>query len=179
MRTRLFFLVFVMKDFGHLEEIAQKAASRHACDVVQLSYRREQPGWVLRVLIERRGADPRHGSGVDHALCAAVSRDLSHAIDVEDAIIDSFVLEVSSPGIERPLTRLADYDRFKGLKIRLETASPIAGRKRYSGTIRGAEGDRVSLALEDGETAVIPFDEIAKAHLACEGGEVVSRSGEK
>jgi ribosome maturation factor RimP len=163
----------------HLVEIAQKVASRHDCDVVQVSYRREQPGWVLRVLIEKRGSDPRHGSGVDHALCGAVSRDLGEAIDVEDAIIDSFVLEVSSPGIERPLTRLADYERFVGRAAHVETTAPIAGRKRHEGKILGARGEDVALEQADGAIAAVPFRLIAKAHLVYETSEMISKAGEK
>jgi ribosome maturation factor RimP len=168
-----------MKDIGHLEEIAQRVAARHACDVVQVVYRREQPGWVLRVLIERRGADPRTGSGVDHALCGAVSRDLGEAIDVEDAIIDSFVLEVSSPGIERPLTRLGDFARFSGRKARVETAAPIDGRKRFNGRIAAVRGEQVTLEQEEGGIAVIPFAQIARAHLVFETSEILSKAGEK
>jgi ribosome maturation factor RimP len=168
-----------MVNVEHLDEIAQKVATRHACDVVQVTYRREQPGWVLRVLIEKRGSDPRHGSGVDHALCGKVSRELSDAIDVEDAIIDAFVLEVSSPGVERPLTRLADYERFAGREARVETSAPIAGRKRYSGKLLGVRGEDVTVAQDDGEIAVVPFQEIVKAHLVYEKGEMISKAGEK
>jgi ribosome maturation factor RimP len=168
-----------MVDVEYLDEMARKIAARHACEVVQVTYRREQPGWILRVLIERRGADPRRGSGVDHALCGRVSRDLGEAIDVEDAIIDSFTLEVSSPGIERPLTRLADYERFQGSLARLETAAPIAGSKRFRGRILGVRGEDVSLAREDGGAAVLPFRQIVKAHLVYEANGMISESGEK
>jgi len=172
-------MVAKMVNIEHLDEIAQKIAARHACDVVQVIYRREQPGWVLRVLIERRGSDPRIGSGVDHALCSKVSRDLGDAIDVEDAIIDLFVLEVSSPGIERPLTRLVDYDRFKGREARVDTSAPVAGCKRFRGRILGARGEDVTLMRDNGGIAVIPFEKIAKAHLVYEMNEMISKAGEK
>ena len=168
-----------MVNVEHLNGIAQKVAAHHGCDVVQITYRREQPGWVLRVLIERRGSDPRHGSGVDHALCSAVSRDLGDAIDVEDALIDSFVLEVSSPGIERPLNRLADYERFKGRAALVETSAPVAGSKRHSGTIVGVRGEEIALEQKDGAHAVIPFAKIAKAHLVFDENGMTSKAGEK
>jgi len=168
-----------MVNVEHLDEIAQKIATRHACDVVQVTYRREQTGWVLRVLIEKRGSDPMIASGVDHALCSKVSRDLGEAIDVEDAIIDSFVLEVSSPGIERPLTRLADFDRFKGREARVETSAPVGGGKRHKGRILGARGEDVELIRADGESVVIPFQKIAKAHLVYETDGMISEAGEK
>ena len=162
-----------------LNEIAQKAAALHDCEVVQVVYRREQPGWVLRVLIERRDADPDRGSGVNHALCSAVSRSLGDALDVEDTIADSFTLEVSSPGIERPLTRLTDFERFAGKKARVDTSAPIAGRKRHGGRIIGVRGEDVALEQEDGGVAAIPFTKIAKAHLVFDTNEVISRAGEK
>ena len=92
---------------------------------------------------------------------------------------DSFVLEVSSPGIERPLTRLADYERFAGREARLETSAPVAGRKRHCGRLLGVRGEEVALALADGEVAAIPFPKIAKAHLVYEKSEMVSKAGEK
>lgn len=168
-----------MVNVEQLNEIAQRAAALHGCEVVQVVYRREQPGWVLRVLVERRGADPDRGSGVDHALCGAVSRDLGNALDVEDVIADSFVLEVSSPGIERPLTRLADFERFKGKKARVDTSAPVSGRKRHGGRILGVRGGDVALEQEDGGIAAIPFTKIAKAHLVFDTNEVISRAGEK
>jgi ribosome maturation factor RimP len=145
---------------------------------VQVTYRREQPGWVLRVLIEKRGSDPRSGSGVDHALCGKVSRDLGDAIDVEDAIIDAFTLEVSSPGIERPLTRPEDFERFKGREARVETSAPVDNRKRFRGKILGVRGEDVTMAGDDGGIAVIPFRKIAKAHLVYEANEMISKAGE-
>ena len=168
-----------MVDVEHLNEIARNAAALHGCDVVQVSYRREQPGWVLRVLIERRDADPAHGSGVDHSLCSAVSRDLGNVLDVEDAIADSFTLEVSSPGIERPLTRPEDYARFAGKKARVETSAPVAGRRRHAGRIVGVKGEEVALEQGDGGVVAIPFAKVAKAHLVFDTDEVISKAGEK
>lgn len=168
-----------MKGLENIERIALPIAARHGCDVVQLTYRREQAGWVLRALIERRGADPRTGSGVDHALCAAVSRELGAAIEAEDAIAESFVLEISSPGIERPLTRPADFARFEGSEAKVETTAPVGGRKRFRGVLAGVRGDGVALSLPDGGTVNLEFGKISKAHLVFETGGVHSRAGEK
>ena len=80
-----------------------------------------------------------------------LSRALSAVLDVEDPIPSSYTLEVSSPGIDRPLTRPKDYARWAGHLARLETAEPIEGRRRFKGTLLGLEGDVVKLRLDDGQ----------------------------
>lgn len=113
----------------------------------------------LQVMIERR--DRREVSVDD---CAAVSHALSALLDVEDPIADAFVLEVSSAGLDRPLVRLSDFERFAGSQARLETAELIAGRRRYRGILGGVVEDRVRIAVE-GEDYEIPFAAITTAKL--------------
>jgi ribosome maturation factor RimP len=168
-----------MAKVERIEQIVQPIAARHDCDIVQITFRREPAGWVLRTLIEKRGSDPRKGSGIDHALCAAVSRELGTALEEAEAIAETFVLEVSSPGIERPLTRLADYERFEGREVRIELSSPLGGRKRFNGMIAGVHGDEVSLTLSGGDTVSVSFEKISKAHLVFEKIEMHCRAGEK
>src|SRR5690606_27263248 len=81
--------------------------------------------------------------------CALLSRQLSAVLDVEDPIASEYTLEVSSPGIDRPLTRLTDFDRWEGYEARLETAELIDGRKRFKGVLAGTEGDEVLIELDD------------------------------
>jgi ribosome maturation factor RimP len=81
--------------------------------------------------------------------CAQLSRQLSAVLDVEDPIEREYTLEVSSPGIDRPLTRLQDFDRWEGYEAKLETAEPIDGRKRFKGVLAGTEGDEVLIELDD------------------------------
>ena len=114
---------------------------------------------VLQIMAERQGYG---GMGIDD--CAAVSRAASAILDVEDPILGSFTLEVSSPGIDRPLTRLRDFERFAGHDARIETALTIDGRKRFTGRILGVTGEDVILATSEGELAVA-FTGIAKAKL--------------
>lgn len=99
--------------------------------------------------------------------CADLSRAVSAILDVEDPMPGAYLLEVSSPGIDRPLVRLDDFQRFAGYEIRLETERPIAGRKRYRGRLLGVDDDRVRIETDDdtAEAAEIPFAEIAKAKL--------------
>jgi ribosome maturation factor RimP len=96
--------------------------------------------------------------------CAEISRSVSALLDVADPIADAYMLEVSSPGIDRPLTRPEDYDRFAGFEARVELGQPLDGRKRFRGRLLGRTGDHVRLASEAGEVQ-LPFADIAKAKL--------------
>ncbi|MBN9495723.1 MAG: ribosome maturation factor RimP [Alphaproteobacteria bacterium] len=96
--------------------------------------------------------------------CENLSRAVSAKLDVEDPIKAQYVLEVSSPGIDRPLTRGADFDRFKGHEARIETKFPVEGRKRFSGRLGGRQGDAVRIETQEGP-ATLPLAEIARAKL--------------
>ncbi len=97
---------------------------------------------ILQIMIERVG-----GTQVNVDDCEKASRQISAVLDVENAISDHYVLEVSSPGIDRPLTRMKDFDTYKGLEAKLETADKIDGSKRFRGRIVGLEGDVVLLDI--------------------------------
>lgn len=127
-------------------------------DLVRLQLSRaDRP--VLQVMAERTDRSPM---GVDD--CAGISRALSALFDVEDPVPGAYSLEVSSPGLDRPLVRLADYERFKGFMARIETRDAIDGRKRFQGNIIGVEDETIRLEL-DGGTVDLPFHEIAKSKL--------------
>ena len=96
--------------------------------------------------------------------CAEISHTVSALLDVEAAIPGPFTLEVTSPGIDRPLVRLEDYDRFAGREARLRMAASIEGRKRFRGVLKGVAGECVRLGL-DGEEVALPFAAIAEATL--------------
>jgi ribosome maturation factor RimP len=99
--------------------------------------------------------------------CARLSTAVSAVLDVEDPILDAYTLEVSSPGIDRPLTRLKDFDRWEGYVAKIETSELIDGRKRFRGILAGTEGDEVLLTLEDHDEVTIglKFDWLADAKL--------------
>jgi ribosome maturation factor RimP len=97
--------------------------------------------------------------------CADLSRALSAVLDVEDPIDREYSLEVSSPGIDRPLTRPVDFDRWKGWVAKLETDELIDGRKRFKGTLSGIAGAEVMVTLDDGFEARIPFEALTDAKL--------------
>ena len=96
--------------------------------------------------------------------CAAISRAVSAVLDVEDPIAGAYTLEVSSPGIDRPLVRLADFDRFAGFEAKVEMDLAVNGRRRFQGRLLGTEGDAVRLRMEDSEV-VLPYADIRRAKL--------------
>lgn len=117
---------------------------------------------LLQIMADR----PEGGIVVDD--CAAISTAVSAALDVEDPIEEQYTLEVSSPGIDRPLTRLKDFDVWEGYEARLETFEQIDGRKRFKGILRGTEGDEVLVEIEEkGEMVTIglQFDWLSDAKL--------------
>lgn len=115
---------------------------------------------VLQIMAERSGGAP-----TDVEDCASLSSALSPVLEVEDPIAGAFVLEVSTPGIDRPLTRKGDFGAWAGHLAKLELAYPLDGRRRFSGIISGEDEDGVHLELEDGTELVAQVDELSKAHL--------------
>ena len=106
--------------------------------------------------------------GIEVDDCADISNAVSAVLDVEDPIIDAYALEVSSPGIDRPLTRLKDFEMFEGYEVKLETAEMVGGRRRFKGELAGTEEDEVLINIEDqGETVTIglKFDWLSDAKL--------------
>ena len=96
--------------------------------------------------------------------CAEISPSVSALLDAEDPIVGAYTLEVSCPGIDRPLTRPRDFERFAGFDARIETRDAIAGRRRFKGKLLGLAGGMVSIDVEE-ETVHLPFEAIAKARL--------------
>lgn len=115
---------------------------------------------VLQVMAERLD---RAGMTVDD--CAEISRTVSALLDVEDPIPSQYTLEVSSPGIDRPLVRLADFERFAGFDAKVELRTPVDGCRRFQGRLGGVEDGRVRLAVEDGAAVLLPFDDVQRARL--------------
>jgi ribosome maturation factor RimP len=117
---------------------------------------------TLQIMAER----PDGGIEVDE--CAKISNAISAVLDVEDPLVDSYVLEVGSPGIDRPLTRLKDFGTYEGYEAKVETSELIDGRKRFRGVLAGIEGEEVLINIEDqGETVTVglQFDWLAEAKL--------------
>ncbi len=115
---------------------------------------------VLQIMAERVDGAPMT---VDD--CADISRTVSALLDVEDPISGAYHLEVSSPGIDRPLTRLKDFERYAGFEARIETKALIDGRRRFKGVLKGTAGETVRVEIEGGALAELPFGGILRAKL--------------
>lgn len=120
------------------------------------------PAAVLQIMAERRDGRPM---SVDD--CARISRTVSALLDVEDPIAGAYTLEVSSPGIDRPLVKERDFERFVGHEARIETREPVAGRRRFRGRLEGLGEGVVRIVTEDGP-AEVAFRNIQKAKLVSE-----------
>lgn len=127
-------------------------------ELVEVQYRREGHGWVVRLFIDREG-------GVTIDDCASVSRQLSAWLDVEDLISHAYNLEVSSPGLERPLKKREDFIRFAGRKARVKLQEPLDGRRVFTGIIDRVGEDGVVLLLDEGPVS-LAFDVMARARLS-------------
>lgn len=113
---------------------------------------------TLQIMAER----PEGGIEVED--CAQISTAVSAALDVEDPILDTYTLEVSSPGIDRPLTRLKDFETFEGYEAKIETTELIDGRRRFKGELAGVEDDEVLINIEEG-TVGLKFEWLSDAKL--------------
>jgi ribosome maturation factor RimP len=132
-------------------------------DLWNLEFQKAGPKWLLRIYLDRE-----IGGGVTLSDCERVSRDLSTALDVEDFIPHAYTLEVSSPGLDRVLTRPEHFQRFAGSLIRIKTYQPINREKVFKGTLRGILDTFVKLEVSEGEIMAIPLSNIAKAQLEVE-----------
>ncbi len=128
--------------------------------MVDLEYRRESQGWVLRIYIDREG-------GVTVEDCAEVNREVGATLEVRNLIANPYVLEVSSPGLTRPLKKAEDFIKYQTRLVKVKTAKPIEGRRNFKGTLLGLEGERVRLMVE-GRIYEVPLQGITKANLEIE-----------
>jgi ribosome maturation factor RimP len=140
-----------------IEEIVAPTIVGMGYELVRIAMSR---GGTLQIMIE-----PADGRPMDVEDCATLSRALSAVLDVEDPISGAYTLEVSSPGIDRPLTREKDYVRWAGHLARVETTQPIDGRRRFKGTLLGLEDGAVKLKFDDGKEAIVPLALVTKAKL--------------
>jgi len=127
-----------------------------------MEFQKSGPKWLLRIYIDREGP------GVTLQDCEAVSRDLGMQLDVEDIIPHAYTLEVSSPGLDRALTKPEHFVRFTGSLVKIKTYQQINGEKVFRGKLLGADADRIKLELLAGDVLEVPLSNMAKASLEVE-----------
>ena len=168
-------------DKDKLREIAERVAGSSGLEIVDLDLLGSGKHRMLRVFIDRPGATPsaNHPDGVTHEDCTAFSREFGTIIDVEEVMPGgSYVLEVSSPGLDRKLSKLADFERFRGHRVKLTTREPVNNNRHYEGRLEQVENGKLHLDLsaarrkaraKDGTQSVeIEIGNIEKANLVPE-----------
>lgn len=149
-----------------LHQLIEPICLSHGVELVDVRYLREPKGAVIRVIIDRAVPGLEVGSGVSLEDCTAVSRDVSTSLEVHQDRLPSgaFRLEVSSPGLERPLVKLSDFERFSGHEVKVKTETPIDRQRRFRGTLVRVVDQNIELD-QDGKVLSIPHAVIAKANL--------------
>ena len=148
-------------DTQQLIAVSEPVVTGQGYELVDLEFKPELGHWVLRVFIDKAG-----GVGLDD--CATVSRELSAVLDVADVIPHAYSLEVSSPGLDRPLKKEADFARFVGKKAKIRTRHPVGeSRRNFSGTLVSVGGGKVKIDVGD-QVCEVPVDDVEKANLVYE-----------
>ncbi|MGM0369042.1 MAG: ribosome maturation factor RimP [Bacillota bacterium] len=142
--------------------LADPIVQSRGLELVDVEYNKEGENWILRVFIDNKKED-----GISIENCQEVSRDLEGELDEEDPIEQSYLLEVSSPGLDRPLKDAEDFARFAGKLVDISTYAPINGSKKFTGELLGLEDEEIKIEVE-GEIIIIPQDKVAKTKLAVE-----------
>jgi ribosome maturation factor RimP len=150
---------------GQIRTIASRVADSYGLEIFDVQFRREAQGMVLRIQIDRPGPAARAEDSVSVEDCANVSRDLSAILDVEDVVPAAYTLEVSSPGLDRPLRQPRDYERFAGRRAKIVTRDKIDGQTFFKGQLAGVDGDAVLIDGEDHKRHRVPLGSISRANL--------------
>jgi len=143
-----------------VETVALPVLKELGIELVEVQYRREQTGWILRLVIDKQ-------DGISLGDCAAVSREISQLLDIEDFVDQTYNLEVSSPGLNRPLKSMAEFERFVGRKAKIKTKEPISGEHVFIGKINKTEGESIVLEVGTREVTIL-FSQVTRARLEVE-----------
>ena len=172
-----------MSELNELERIAESVLERMGFELVDLERAGHRSRPILRLRIDR--PDAQAGAGVTVDDCAAVSRALEEVLEARADLLSSYILEVSSPGVERPLRRRRDFERYLGRDVSVRGFQPLLGRSRHiEGLLLGiedsGEAERLRLRMADGSEIEVPLSAIAKANLVfrwegAEGGGSLKR----
>lgn len=137
--------------------IADPIISDEGMELVDVEYRRESRGWVLRLYLDKEG-------GVTLDDCTRISQEVGRSLDVEDFIQIPYALEVSSPGLSRPLKSEKDFMKYRHSLIKVKTLDPIQNRRQFKGRLLGVSANQIEMEVE-GEIFEIPLSNMAKANL--------------
>ena len=148
--------------------MASRVAAGYGLEIFDVQFRREAHGMVLRIQIDRPGPAATAEDSVSVDDCARVSRDLSAILDVEDVVPSAYTLEVSSPGLDRPLRHADDYRRFAGRRAKLVMRQAVDGQTFFRGTLGGIDDGQVLIDADDKKRHRVPLGVITRANLEVE-----------
>ena len=157
-----------MQPLDRVRAIAERVAASRGLDVWDIQSRREVSGHVVRVFIDRPGPAATPEDSVSIEDCAEVNREMSTILDVEDPLPFAYTLEVSSPGLDRPLRNVEDYRRFAGRLAKLVVREAVDNQKAFEGWLRGVEDDAVLLEAPNGRVHRLPVRLITRGRLEVE-----------
>jgi len=146
-----------------VRELAEPICNVEGAELIHIEYQRETGGRILRLYIDKPG-------GITLGDCSEISSQLGDILDLKLETEDAYTLEVSSPGIDRPVSRLSDFEKFKGELARIKIARPINGQKNFKGILSGVTDSNILLKTEK-KSVTIPFQDIIKARLVNYDGD--------
>lgn len=170
-------------ELDRVREIAERVAASSGLEVLEVEFRGSGPARMLRVFLDKPGAGSDPLAGVTHGDCANFSREFGTILDVEDAVPGSYTLEVSSPGLDRKLTKAADFERFVGSRMKVMTRNPVNNNRYFEGRLESFRDGRLTLdlsvaskksrkkmgaAADEGKMIAIEFSNVEKANLVPE-----------
>lgn len=157
-----------MTPLERIRGIAARVADTYGLMIDEVVMRREGGADVLRIVLDRPGPAATPEDSVSITDCQRVSQELSTILDVEDLLPDSYTLEVSSPGLDRPLRTAQDYARFAGRLAKIVTREPVERQTAFAGRLRGLDGEDVLFEREGGKLVRLPMRLISRARLEVE-----------
>ena len=157
-----------MQPLEHIRAIAERVAASRGLTVWEIQSRRESSGHVVRVFIDRPGPAATPEDSVSIEDCEQVNREMSTILDVEDPLPFAYTLEVSSPGLDRPLRGEDDYRRFAGRLAKVVVSEAVDNQKAFEGRLRGVDGSDVLLEAPNGRMHRLPLGLITRGRLEVE-----------
>jgi ribosome maturation factor RimP len=157
-----------MQPLDQIRAIAERVAASRGLEIWDIQSRREAGGHVVRVFIDRPGPSASPEESVSIEDCEQVNREIGTILDVEDPLPFTYTLEVSSPGLDRPLRGVGDYRRFTGRRAKVVVKEAVDNQKAFEGRLRGIEGDDVLLEAPNGRMHRLPLRLISRGRLDVE-----------
>jgi ribosome maturation factor RimP len=158
----------VREGIDQIKAIAARVAASRGLEIWDIQSRREGSGHVVRVFIDRPGPAATPEESVSIEDCEQVNREMSTILDVEDPLPFAYTLEVSSPGLDRPLRGARDYERFSGRLAKVVVSDPVDNQKAFEGWLRGVDDDAVLLQTSNGRMHRLPLRLITRGRLEVE-----------